>query len=72
MHHAFEPPFTTPYDSMPPSSLDGDVVALGALGERVRELMCCVIDDGLGGGSGLASSGRPSPLGLVGRLTPNL
>ena len=72
MHHAFEPPFSFPYESMPPSSLDGDVVALGVLEERVQELMFCVIDDGLGDGSGLTSSGRPSPLGLVGRLTPNL
>ena len=66
MHHAFEPPFSSPYDSMPPSSLDGDVVALGVLEERVQELMFCVIDDGPGDGSGLTSSGRISPLGLVG------
>ena len=72
MHHAFEPPFTSAYDSMPPSALDGDVVALGVLEERVQELMFCVIDDGLGDGAGLASPGRLSPLGLVGRLTPNL
>ena len=74
MHHAFEPPTSHSFESLPPSSLDGDVVALGVIEERVQELMFCIIDDGSGDLSmtGTGEPGRLNPLGLVGRLTPNL
>jgi len=72
MHHAFEPPVSPSYDSMPPSALDGDVVALGVLEERVQELMFCVIDADSESFDGHSLTGRMSPLGLVGRLTHGL